>query len=318
MKPKRVVVLMGGWSEEREVSLSSAQGIIKALHELGHEVIPVDVTRDIPAIIRVLETKPDVAFNILHGTGGEDGVIQGVLEAMHIPYTFSGVRASALAMDKVLSRKIFEWEGLPTPPWKLINLDELRHSHPFPFPYVLKPIAEGSSKGVYIIHSDTDMPEIATISQWGHNLLAEDYIPGREIQVAVIGDKAIGAIEICPKEGFYDYVAKYTDGKAVHLMPAPLKPEAYERVLSYALKAHQALNCRGVTRSDFRYDENKDEFYLLEVNTQPGMTPLSLVPEIAAHSGIDFKDLIQWMVDHAQCDQPVVITKKPYDLKAAS
>lgn len=302
MGGKKVAVLMGGWSEEREVSLSSAKGIIQALHTLGHEVVPIDVTRDIQALITALTPKPDVVFNILHGTGGEDGVIQGILEALEIPYTFSGVTTSAIAMNKVLSHKIFESVGLKMPDWKVVTPQELALSHPFPMPFVLKPIAEGSSKGVYIIHQESDLPDVDSTWEKGQKILAEKYIPGREIQVAVMGDKALGAIEICPKEGFYDYVAKYTDGKADHIMPAPLSKDAYERVLAAALLAHQALECRGVTRCDFRYDEERDEFYLLEINTQPGMTPLSLVPEIAAHCGIPFPELIQWIVDAAQCD----------------
>lgn len=307
---KRIVVLMGGWSEEREVSLSSAQGIIKALKELGYHVFPIDVTRNIALLIQqLIKHQPDVVFNILHGTGGEDGVIQGILEAMHIPYTFSGVAASAIGMNKVLARKIFEREGLLSPEWKVVNVSELAQGHPMPVPYVIKPISDGSSKGVYIINSDEDLPDLETTWKPGTNLLIEKYIHGREIQVAVMGDRALGAIEICPKQGFYDYEAKYTEGKAVHLMPAPLSAESYQKVLDDALKAHQAIECRGITRSDFRYDDKEDKFYLLEINTQPGMTPLSLVPEIAAHQGISFHDLIEWMVNHAQCDQPQEETK---------
>lgn len=329
MGAKRVAVLMGGWSEEREVSLSSAKGIIQALQDLGHHVVAIDVTRDLQGVLQALSPKPDVVFNILHGTGGEDGVIQGLLEILQIPYTFSGVAASAIAMNKVLSHKVFEGEGLKTPEWKVITCEELTAAHPFPFPYVLKPIAEGSSKGVYIIHQESDLPDISSTWGEGQKILAEKYIPGREIQVAVMGDRALGAIEICPKEGFYDYEAKYTDGKADHIMPAPLSKEAYDRVLAYALQAHQALECRGITRSDFRYDEEKGEFYLLEINTQPGMTPLSLVPEIAAYCGISFPELIQWILDQAQCDphcaaQPVSLSGNSgcgiqgYDLKLAS
>ncbi len=332
MKVKRIAVLMGGWSEEREVSLSSAQGIIKTLEALGYEVVPIDVTRDLQALIQALTPKPDLVFNILHGTGGEDGVIQSVLEILQIPYTFSGVASSAIAMNKVLARKIFEREGLLSPEWKVITPEELAANHPFPFPYVLKPIAEGSSKGVYIVHQERDLPEISSTWHQGQKILAEKYIPGREIQVAVMGDKALGAIEICPKEGFYDYEAKYTDGKAEHLMPAPLSPKDYDRVLRYALMAHQALDCRGVTRSDFRFDETQGEFYLLEINTQPGMTPLSLVPEIAAYCGISFPELIQWIVNQAQCDPQISANPTPvsyeggnsgsfpegYDLKLAS
>jgi D-alanine-D-alanine ligase len=302
---KRIVVLMGGWSEEREVSLSSAQGVMKALKELGYQVFSIDVTRDIAQLVQqLIKYQPDVVFNILHGTGGEDGVIQGILEAMHVPYTFSGVAASAIGMNKVLARKIFEREGLLSPEWKVVSVADLEQGHPMPMPYVIKPISDGSSKGVHIIHKSEDLPDFTMTWKPGTQLLIEKYIHGREIQVAVMGDRALGAIEICPKQGFYDYEAKYTEGKAVHLMPAPVSPESYQRVLDDALKAHQAIECRGITRSDFRYDDQEDKFYLLEINTQPGMTPLSLVPEIAAHQGISFHDLIEWMVDHAQCDQP--------------
>lgn len=303
MSSKKVAVLMGGWSVERDVSLDSARSVVTALKELGHQVIPIDVTLDVPALVKALDPKPDVVFNALHGVGGEDGVIQGILEAMKIPYTHSGVTASSLSMDKVLARRIFQTEGIPVPPWKIINFDDLKKEHPMSIPYVVKPINEGSSKGVTIVHSEED--RMRAIKEWsfGPKVLVEKYIPGAEIQVAVIGNKAIGAIEIRPKVGFYDYDAKYTAGKADHLMPAPLSEEKYQESLDLALKAHQVIGCRGVTRSDFRFNESDGKFYLLEINTQPGLTNLSLVPEIAAHEGISFPQLVEWMVDQAQCDQ---------------
>ena len=300
---KRVAVLMGGWSPERDVSLMSAKPVIATLQELGYAVTTIDVTRDIPALMKALEPKPDVVFNVLHGSGGEDGVIQGILQALNIPYTHSGVAASAIAMDKVISRQLFQNAGIPTPVSMVVDFDKFKEQDPMPMPYVVKPINEGSSVGVYVIHKSSDKD--AFLSEWrfGAKVLVEKFIKGREINVAVMGNEAIGAIEIRPKTEFYDYKAKYTDGFAEHLMPAPLTPQAYQRALDLALTAHQAIKCRGVTRSDFMYDDKEDIFYLLEVNTQPGMTPLSLVPEIAAHKGITFPYLINWMIENAQCDQ---------------
>lgn len=303
---KNVAVLMGGFSAEREVSLSTAQGAIEALESLGHKVTPIDVTRDISKLIEDLTPKPDVVVNVLHGRWGEDGCIQGLLEMLDIPYTHSGVLSSALAMNKVYARFIFEREGIQVAPGKVVTLDELKKGHPFEPPYVIKPIGEGSSVGVYIIHQgDTPIP-VDENWAFGHEVLIEKYIPGHEIQVAVIGGKAIGGIEIRPKTEFYDYEAKYTDGKAEHIMPAPVHPEAYEKMLQIAEKAHRILGCKGVSRSDFRYDDTKGEpgeIYLLELNNQPGMTPLSLLPEIAAYYGISYPQLMQWMLEDATCQR---------------
>ena len=308
---KKVAVLMGGWSDEREVSLSSGKGVSDALKEAGYDVTDIDVTRDVPQLVENLKAaNPDVVFNILHGPGGEDGVIQSVLEILQIPYTFSGVLASAAAMDKLFSKKVFMHENVPTPPWKVVSKQELTQAPPLPYPFVVKPINDGSSNGVRLIFNEPDYHkalEFVNGSDWHYpeDLLVEQYIPGREIQVAVMGDKAIGSIEICPKEGFYDYEAKYTPGKADHKMPAPIPAEDYQRTLDYALKAHKALGCRGVSRVDMRYDDTNGapaQLYVLEVNTQPGMTPLSLVPEIAEHTGITFPELVSWMVENAQCD----------------
>jgi len=299
---KRVAVLMGGWSAEREVSLDSGRLVSVALQELGHEVIPIDVNRDLNQLTAALTLKPDVAFNALHGVGGEDGVVQGLLEILGIPYTHSGVDSSAIAMNKVLSRRVFEQEGIGVPPWKVISRQDLDMAHPMPMPYVIKPINEGSSKGVYIIRSEEDFKIFQREWAFGNVLLIEKYIAGREIQVGVMGDRAMGAIEIRPREAFYDYTAKYTPGRAEHLMPAPLAPIAYEKVMDLALRAHRVLGCRSVSRSDFMYDEAEDQFYLLELNTQPGLSPLSLLPEIVAHEGISFNQLISWMLDQAHCD----------------
>ena len=302
MTKKRVAVLMGGWSAEREVSLDSGRLVSVALQELGHEVIPIDVNRDLNQLTAALTLKPDVVFNALHGVGGEDGVVQGLLEILGIPYTHSGVDSSAIAMNKVLSRRVFEQEGIGVPPWKVISRQDLDMAHPMPMPYVIKPINEGSSKGVYIIRSEEDFKIFQREWAFGNVLLIEKYIAGREIQVGVMGDRAMGAIEIRPREAFYDYTAKYTPGRAEHLMPAPLAPIAYEKVMDLALRAHRVLGCRSVSRSDFMYDEAEDQFYLLELNTQPGLSPLSLLPEIVAHEGISFNQLICWMLDQAQCD----------------
>lgn len=304
---KKVAVLMGGFSVEREVSLSSAQGVLKALHELGHEPIPIDVTRDMKVFIENLEThKPDVVLNILHGRWGEDGCIQGLLEMLGVSYSHSGVLGSALSMNKVVARKICQFKGIRVPEAQVLKLSDVCAGRVMKRPYVIKPIGEGSSLGVHLIlNEQTPLPNP---EDWPFEdeVLVERYIPGREIQVAVMGDKAIGAIEIRTPNGFYDYEAKYTDGKAVHLMPAPIHTDIYEQVLEWAEKAHRALECRGITRSDFRYDDTEGEpgtLYYLETNPQPGLTPLSLVPEIAAHQGMTYAQLVQWMVEDASCQR---------------
>lgn len=302
---KKVVVLRGGFSVEREVSLSSAEGVLKALHELGHEAIPIDVTRDIGDLVLKLEShKPDVVLNILHGRWGEDGCIQGLLEMMGISYSHSGVLGSALAMNKVVTRTICGIKGIRIPEGQVAKLKDVCEGRVMPPPFVIKPIGEGSSVGVHLILDEkTPLPNL---EEWPfeEEVLVERYIPGREIQVAVLGGKAIGAIEIRPKGVFYDYEAKYTDGKADHLMPAPIHPDIYAQALEWAEKAHRNLECRGVSRSDFRYDDTQGEpgtLYYLEMNPQPGLTPLSLVPEIAAFQGMSYTQLVQWMVEDASC-----------------
>jgi D-alanine-D-alanine ligase len=290
---KHVAVLYGGWSAEREVSLSSGNACAKALAEGGYRVTPIDVGRDLAAVLA--KVAPDVAFNALHGPYGEDGTVQGLLEVMGIPYTHSGVMASALAINKPFAKKVWAAHGLPLAEGRVVSHAEVRRSGvPLPKPYV-RIVLEGDN---YEPMSDTEWT-------WGEQVLIERYVPGREIQVAVMGDRVLGAIEIRPKGRFYDYEAKYTDGKAVHLMPAPIPAEDYAEACRIALAAHQTLQCRGVTRSDLRYDDTKPgqkpRFALLEINTQPGMTPLSLVPEIAAHQGIGFAELVSWMVEDASC-----------------
>lgn len=299
---KHVAVLMGGWSAEREVSLVSGAGCAKALRDAGYRVSEIDVGHDIAE--KLAKLRPDVAFNALHGRYGEDGIIQGVLETLEIPYTHSGVLASAVAMDKPMARKIFAASDIPVAEGKVVTRAMMAAGEPMARPYVMKPINEGSSVGVRIVfEGENDIPSADNWS-FGAAVLVERYIPGREIQVAVMGDRALGAIEIRPKGRFYDYEAKYTDGKAQHLMPAPLPPDIYDEALDLALRAHQVLGCRGVSRADLRYDDTqggRGRFIMLEVNTQPGMTPLSLVPEIAAHCGISYVELVSWLVEDASC-----------------
>ncbi len=297
-----VAVLKGGLSAERDVSLSSGAAIEKALTELGHKVTAVDAGRDLAQ--QLAKVKPDVVFNGLHGQYGEDGCTQGMLEILGIPYTHSGVLASALAMDKPMAKKVFQACGLRCPDGDVYTLGEIIEHKPVAMPFVIKPTNEGSSVDVRIIFQEDDLASLHNLDQ-SMTMLVETYIPGREIQVAVLNDQALGAIEIRPHEGFYDYAAKYTDGKAEHLMPAPLEPKDYEEVCELAVRAHKALGCRGLTRSDFRYNDEalgEGVFYLLEVNTQPGMTPLSLAPEIAAHQGISFNQLVAQLIETARSD----------------
>jgi D-alanine-D-alanine ligase len=301
---KHIAILKGGWSAEREVSLNSGAACAKALRELGYKVTEIDVAPDVAE--KLTEVKPDVAFNALHGTFGEDGGMQGVLEMLKIPYTHSGVLASALAMDKPMAKKVFAAVGLLCPKGKVCNHEELLRGDPLPRPYVIKPANEGSSVGVHIIEvTSGEWREVSEkILATGYSprttYLVEEYIPGREITVAVLNNTPLGVTEIRPKSGFYDYTNKYTDGKTEHLCPAPLPKDKYDEVMQLALRAHQVLGCRGLSRADFRYDDK--QFYLLEVNTQPGMTALSLSPEIAASVGISFNQLVKLLVDNASCD----------------
>lgn len=297
---KRIAVVMGGWSGEREVSLSSGAGAVKAFQERGYDVVAIDWTRDTEAFIKQLTPRPDVVFlNAIHGRWGEDGCLQGLLEILKLPYTNSGVLASALAMDKPASKQVLQQAGLPTPEGIVVPRSRALQGGLMPCPYVVKPLCEGSSLGVHIIRDEATLPAINE-PQYGDHVIVERFIPGREIQVAIMGDRALGAIELRPHGEFYDYTAKYTDGQTEHLMPAPLSPETYQDALDLALRAHQTLGCEGVSRVDLRYDDTdgKSDFYVLEVNTQPGLTPLSLVPEIAAHVGISYGDLLEWMIEN--------------------
>ena len=300
---KHVAVLMGGWSAERDVSLVSGAAVVEAVKQCGYRASPIDVGRDLAQVLS--QTKPDIVFNALHGTFGEDGSVQGLLEMLNLPYTHSGVMASAIAMHKPTAKRLFSEVGIPVAEGKVLHRKQVMAGELPSRPYVIKPINEGSSVGVRIVQDgDNFSPKDDMPWPYGEEVLVERYIPGREIQVAVMGDTVLGAIEIRPQGRFYDYEAKYTDGRAIHLMPAPIAPSAYEEACRLALLAHQTLGCRGVSRADLRYDDTRGEpgqFYMLEINTQPGMTPLSLVPEIAAHRQITFPDLVRWIVEDAGC-----------------
>jgi D-alanine-D-alanine ligase len=297
----RVAVLFGGMSAEREVSLKTGHQVIEALGEAGYDVTPIEVTSDLAALIAALTPAPDVVFNALHGRFGEDGTVQGVLDYLGIPYTHSGVRASALAIDKAAAKAVFSHAGLPVAPHRIIDIAELSDHDPLPPPYVVKPINEGSSVGVAIIRpGDNRNAEI--VANWTFGpAMAEQFIPGRELTVCVLEDRALAVTEILTDEEFYDYHAKYTQGGSHHVIPAKLSPEITNRALDISLAAHRALGCRGATRADLRYDEENDRLVLLEVNTQPGMTRTSLLPEQAAYIGMSFPALCAWMVERAAC-----------------
>jgi D-alanine-D-alanine ligase len=304
---KHVAVLMGGWSAEREVSMWSGEACAGALERVGYRVTRIDVGRDIATVLTGL--KPDVALNLLHGRPGEDGTLQGMLEILKVPYSHSGTLASALAMQKDVAKVIMASAGVPVVEGIVASRQQAARSHVLPRPYVIKPVAEGSSVGVYVVtEAHEHPPQELTRPDWTHGdrLLCERYIAGKELTCAVLGDKALGVIEIVPAVKFYDYDAKYAPGGSKHLLPAPLKPNVYEEVRRLALKAHQALGCRGVSRADFRYDdriEGMQGLFCLEVNTQPGMTQTSLVPELAAHAGMTFEELVRWMVEDASLDR---------------
>jgi D-alanine-D-alanine ligase len=308
-KQTHVCVLMGGWSSEREISLKSGEACAAALESGGYRVTKLDVARDVGS--RLADIRPDVCFNALHGRFGEDGCIQGLLETMGIPYTHSGVLASALAMHKERAKAVFRAAGVPVADSLVVSRAEAAKAHVMAPPYVIKPVSEGSSVGVYIVREDqVNPPQELHAADWqlGEGLMIERFIPGRELTCAVMGDRALGVIEIRPGEGleFYDFTSKYAPGGSVHLLPAPLSPNVYQLVRKLAIAAHRALGCRGVSRTDFRYDDRPDEageVVCLEVNTQPGMTSTSLVPELAAHEGRSFGELVRWIVEDASCDR---------------
>ena len=304
---KHVAVLMGGWSAEREISLRSGTACADAAERGGYRVSRLDVNREVAASLR--ELKPDVALNVLHGRPGEDGTLQGLLEIIGIPYSHSGVLASALAMQKDIAKTVLKAAGVPVPGGLVVSRAQAAKRHLLPPPYVIKPVAEGSSVGVFIVREDMKHPpQELTRADWsfGDRVLVEPYIPGKELTCAVMGEQALGVIEIVPAVKFYDYEAKYAPGGSKHLLPAPVSPEIYQECRRLALAAHRALGCRGVTRSDFRYDDGlagTKGLACLEVNTQPGMTEVSLVPELAAHAGIAFEELVRWMIEDASLDR---------------
>jgi len=298
---------MGGWSAEREVSLRSGRACADALERRGYRVTRIDVGRDIAIVLGTV--KPDVALNVLHGRPGEDGTLQGMLEILGIPYSHSGVMASAVAMQKDIAKELLRAADVPVPEGLVASRLEVAKEHVLPPPYVIKPVAEGSSVGVFIVAEDhAHPPQELTRPDWayGDRLIVEKFIPGKELTCAVMGDEALGVIEIVPTVRFYDYEAKYAPGGSKHVLPAPVSPIVYQLSRRLALAAHRALGCRGVSRADFRYDdriEGTGGLVCLEVNTQPGMTETSLVPELAAHAGITFDELVRWMVEDASLNR---------------
>lgn len=298
----RVAVLAGGFSKEREISLVSGNAAARALKAKGLEVTFIDFTRDMAALVATLErANPDVVFNALHGRFGEDGCIQGLLDMMRIPYTNSGRLASAVAMDKPMAKRMFAAAGIPVAEERVVTRAEAEKGDVMARPYVLKPVNEGSSVGVKIVRAGDNHPPLDDLGLDADDLImAERFIPGREVTVAVMGDKPLAVTEITTGRDFYDYEAKYAAGGSQHVLPAQLSKKLTDQAMELSLAAHNILGCRGVSRADLRLD-GKD-FYMLEVNTQPGLTPTSLVPEQAQHIGMSFNDLIHWMVEHAQCD----------------
>lgn len=299
-----IAVLMGGWSAERPVSLMSGTGVADALESLGHRVTRIDMDRDVA--LRLAEAKPDVVFNALHGSPGEDGTVQGMLDLMGLPYTHSGLATSVIAIDKQLTKQALVPNGIPMPGGRIVATEELFERDPLPRPYVLKPVNEGSSVGVAIVTDEGNYGNPITRDATGpwqefDELLAEPFIRGRELTTAVLGDRALAVTELRPKSGFYDFDAKYTEGLTEHVCPADIPEDIAEACKAIAVAAHQRLGCRGASRSDFRWDDSQgvEGLFLLEVNTQPGMTPLSLVPEQARAVGMSYPQLVQWIVDEA-------------------
>ena len=303
-----VAVLMGGWAAEREVSLMSGKGVADALEARGHRVTRIDMGHDVAA--RIAEAAPDVVFNALHGVPGEDGTVQGMLDLMGVPYTHSGLAASVIAIDKELTKLVLVPHGIPMPGGRIVKSAELFDADPLARPYVLKPVNEGSSVGVAIVTDESNYGnpirrDAAGPWQEFGQLLAEPYIRGRELTVAVVSGRALTVTELVPKSGFYDFTAKYTDGLTEHVCPAKIPPEIAQLCMEYALKAHHALGCKGTSRADFRWDDERGEagLFLLEVNTQPGMTPLSLVPEQAKYCGMSYGALVEAIIADALADR---------------
>jgi D-alanine-D-alanine ligase len=298
---KHVTVLMGGWSAEREVSMVSGAAVAKSLTDAGLQVTPVDVQRDMGALLTRLYPRPDAVFNALHGRFGEDGSVQGLLDILDIPYSHSGLLASALAMDKPMAKRLFAAAGIPVAEHVIAVRQDITAGDVMERPYVVKPLNEGSSVGVHMVLEGDDEPLFSNTGwPYGDRVMVEKFIPGRELTVSVMGDKALAVTEIITAREFYDYDAKYAAGGSRHVLPADIEKKIANEAMRLAVLAHQTLGCRGVSRVDFRLDGN--DLYLLEINTQPGMTPTSLVPEQAVHAGISFQDLVVWMVDNAECD----------------
>jgi D-alanine-D-alanine ligase len=300
----KVAVLMGGWSAEREVSLTSGAGVAEACERLGHETVRVDMDRNVAQVIAAI--RPDVVFNALHGTPGEDGSVQGMLDLMGLKYTHSGLATSVIAIDKQLTKQTLTPHGIRMPGGHVVKSESLYLGDPLPRPYVLKPVNEGSSVGVAIVMAGGNYGDPIgrdTAGPWAEfdELLAEPFIRGRELTTAVIGDRALAVTELKPKSGFYDYDSKYTDGMTEHVCPANIPDDIAQACLDMALKAHRVLGCKGTSRSDFRWDDEKgvEGLFLLETNTQPGMTPLSLVPEQAKYLGISYDQLVQTILEEA-------------------
>lgn len=304
---KHVAVLMGGWASEREVSLSSGAACADALERCGYRASKVDVGRDLGHVLE--ELKPDVVFNALHGRFGEDGTVQGLLEIMGIPYTHSGVSASSIAMNKHLSKVFFKANGIPVTDHFVASRDEVARKHQMQPPYVIKPVADGSSVGVFIVKRGTEHPPQEILrTDWksGEELMVERYIAGRELTCAVMGGVALAVTEVKTDLNFYNYEAKYAAGGSDHIFPADVSSNIYQTAQKLALKAHESLGCKGVTRTDFRlamHGGEEGDLICLEINTQPGMTPTSLVPEMAAHAGHDFEELVRWILEDASCDR---------------
>jgi D-alanine-D-alanine ligase len=298
----RVAVLMGGRSAEREVSLVSGAAVVKALRGVGREVDAIEVDGDVAALIARLSPLPHVVFNALHGRFGEDGCIQGLLNLLGVPYTHSGVLASALAMDKPTAKRLFAAAGIPVAEHRIVDREALAAGPVMARPYVIKPLKEGSSVGIRIVREGDNLPPLdGSAWEFGAEVMVERFVPGKELTVAVMGDRPLAVTEIMTSRGFYDYDAKYAPGGSRHVLPADIDADLYAETMRLALLAHTTLGCRGVSRADFRCDGRR--LFLLEVNTQPGMTPTSLVPEQAAHVGISFEQLVLWMVENAECDR---------------
>lgn len=298
---RHVAVLMGGWSAEREVSLVSGAAVSNGLKAVGYRVTSIDVQRDVGALLTRLYPRPDAVFNALHGRYGEDGCLQGLLNILEIPYTHSGMLASALAMNKPVAKKLFAAAGIPVAEHVVASRDEVLKGDLMARPYVIKPLNEGSSVGVHIVRDGGNM-EMFADSGWpfGGRVMVERFIAGRELTVAVKGGEALAVTEITTERGFYDYDAKYADGGSVHVLPAEIDKDVYAEAMRLSVLAHEALGCRGISRADLRYDG--DGLYMLEINTQPGMTATSLVPEQAAAAGVSFNELVAWMVENAEYD----------------